>query len=74
MLMSKYLKLSLKEIVKQMMHKFLICSYPQKKQQKEVALVCEEGIYDVKAINNLLIPQSSETLLIKKPQTVPEKT
>jgi hypothetical protein len=56
------------------MHKFLICSYPQKKQQKEVALVCEEGIYDVKAINNLLIPQSSETLLIKKPQTVPEKT
>ncbi len=25
-------------------------------EQKEVALVCEEGIFEVEAINNLLVP------------------
>jgi hypothetical protein len=32
-------------------------------QHKEVALVCEEGIFEVEAISNLLIPQTSKTIL-----------
>ncbi len=40
-------------------------------QHKEVALVCEEGIFDVKAISNMLVPQSSKTILVQKPQIVP---
>jgi hypothetical protein len=36
-------------------------------------LVCEEGISKVEAINNLLVPQSSKTLLAQKPQIVLEK-
>jgi hypothetical protein len=34
-------------------------------------LVCEEGIFDVKAISNMLVPQSSKTILVQKPQIVP---
>jgi hypothetical protein len=36
-------------------------------QHKEVALVCEEGIFEVEAINNLSIPQSNKTILAHKP-------
>jgi hypothetical protein len=32
-------------------------------QHKEVAFVCEEGIFEVEAINNLLVPQISKTIL-----------
>ncbi len=32
-------------------------------QHKEETLVCEEGISKVEAINNLLVPQSSKTIL-----------
>jgi hypothetical protein len=32
-------------------------------QHKEVALVCEERIFEIEAISNLLIPQSSKTIL-----------
>jgi hypothetical protein len=34
-------------------------------------LVCEEGIFDIKVINNLLVPQSSKIGLAQKPQTIP---
>ncbi len=37
-------------------------------------MVCEKGIYDVETISNMLVPQSSETLLIHKLQTIPKKT
>ncbi len=42
-------------------------------QHKEATLVCEEGIFKVEAISNLLAPQSSKTILAKKPQTILEK-
>jgi hypothetical protein len=32
-------------------------------QHKEATLVCEEGISEVKTISNLLVPQSSKTIL-----------
>ncbi len=37
-------------------------------------MVCEEGIYEVKAISKLLVPQSSKIVLAQKPQTVLKKT
>jgi hypothetical protein len=37
-------------------------------------LVCEEGIYEVEAINNLLISQNNKIILAKKPQTIFLKT
>jgi hypothetical protein len=43
-------------------------------QHKKSTLVYEEGIYEVEAISNLLVPQSSKTILAKKPQTILEKT
>jgi hypothetical protein len=42
-------------------------------QLKEGALVCEKGISNVEAINNLLVPQSSKTILTQKPQIVLDK-
>ncbi len=44
------------------------------KQHNEVALVCEKIISEVEAINNMLVPQSSETVSAQKPLTIPEKT
>ncbi len=41
---------------------------------KEVALVCEEGIFEVEAISNLLVPQSYKTTSAQKPHTILEKT
>jgi hypothetical protein len=41
---------------------------------KEIALVCEEGIFEVEAISNLLVPQSNKTISTHKPHTIPEKT
>jgi hypothetical protein len=35
-------------------------------------LVCE-GIFEVEAINNLLVPQCSKIVLAEKPQKVPKK-
>ncbi len=32
-------------------------------QHKEATLVCEEGIFEEKAINNILVPQSSKIVL-----------
>jgi hypothetical protein len=32
-------------------------------QHKEATLVCEEGIFEVEAIHNLLIPQSNKIIL-----------
>jgi len=37
-------------------------------------LVCEEGIFEIKTINNLLVPQNRKTTLAQKPPTIPEKT
>jgi hypothetical protein len=37
-------------------------------------LVCENGIYEVKAISDLSIPQNSKSILIQKPQIVLKKT
>jgi hypothetical protein len=37
-------------------------------------LVCEEGIFEVKVISNLSIPQNNKTILAQKPQIVLEKT
>jgi hypothetical protein len=31
-------------------------------QHKEITLVCEEGIFEVKAISNILVPQSSKII------------
>jgi hypothetical protein len=42
-------------------------------QCKEATLVCEEGLYGVEAIKNLLIPQNSKTILVEKPWTIIEK-
>jgi hypothetical protein len=42
-------------------------------QHKEATLVCEEEIFTVEAISNLLVPQSSKIILAKKPQTILEK-
>ncbi len=36
-------------------------------------MICEEGIFKVEAINNLLVPQNNKTILVQKPQTVLEK-
>jgi uncharacterized membrane protein YobD (UPF0266 family) len=36
-------------------------------------LVCEEGIFEVEAINNLSIPHNSKTILVKKPHTIIKK-
>jgi hypothetical protein len=33
---------------------------------KEVVLVCEERIFEIKAISNLLIPLNSKTILAKE--------
>jgi hypothetical protein len=35
--------------------------------QKETTLVCEEGIFEVEAISNLLVPHNSKTILAPKP-------
>jgi hypothetical protein len=32
------------------------------KQHKEVALVYEEGIFEIEAISNLLVPHNSKTI------------
>jgi hypothetical protein len=37
-------------------------------------LVCEEGIFKVEAINNLLIPHIGKIVLAQKPQIAIEKT
>ncbi len=37
-------------------------------------MVCEERIFEVKAICNSSIPHNSKTILVQKPQTVPKKT
>jgi hypothetical protein len=37
-------------------------------------LVCEKGSYEVEAINNLLIPHNSNTILAQKLQTATKKT
>ncbi len=42
-------------------------------QHKETTLVCEEGIFEVEAISNMLAPQSSKIILAQKPQTIPKK-
>jgi hypothetical protein len=34
-------------------------------QHKEATLVCEEGIFEIKAINNMLAPQSSKIILVQ---------
>jgi len=39
-------------------------------QHKEVVLVCEEGIFEVEAISNLLVPQSNKVVLVQKPYIV----
>jgi hypothetical protein len=44
------------------------------KQHNKVALVCEKIIFEVEAISNLLVPQSSEIVSAQKPLTIPEKT
>jgi len=36
-------------------------------QHKEATLVCEEGIFEVEAISNLLIPQNNKVILVLKP-------
>ncbi len=36
-------------------------------QHKEATLVCEKGIYEVEAVNNFLVPQSSKIILAQKP-------
>ncbi len=36
-------------------------------------MVCEEGIFEVEAISNLSIPQSSKKILTHKPQTITKK-
>jgi hypothetical protein len=42
-------------------------------QHKEANLVCEEQIYEVEAINNLLIPHNSKIVLAQKPQIIHRK-
>jgi hypothetical protein len=36
-------------------------------QHKEITLVYEEGIFEIKAINNLLVPQNDKIILVQKP-------
>ncbi len=36
-------------------------------QHKEITLVCEKGIYEVKTISNMLIPHNHKTILTQKP-------
>jgi hypothetical protein len=43
-------------------------------QHKEATLVCEEGVFEVKAISNLLISQSSKIVLAQKPKIILDKT
>jgi hypothetical protein len=43
-------------------------------QHKESTLLCEEGIFKVEAISNLLVPQSSKITLVLKPPIILEKT
>jgi hypothetical protein len=42
-------------------------------QHKEATLVCEEGISNIEAISNMLVPHNSKIILAQKPQIVPEK-
>ncbi len=41
---------------------------------KETTFVCEKGIFKVKAISNLLVPHSNNTILTQKSQTIQKKT
>ncbi len=36
-------------------------------QHKEISLVCEEGIFEVEAISNMLVPQNSKIISAQKP-------
>jgi hypothetical protein len=36
-------------------------------QHKQASLVCEEGIFEVEVLSNLLIPHNSKTILAWKP-------
>ncbi len=40
---------------------------------KDVALVCEEGIFKVEVINNLLIPQNNKIISTQKTHTIPQE-
>jgi hypothetical protein len=42
-------------------------------QHKETTLVCEEGIFEVEAISNMLAPQNNKIVLAQNPQTIPKK-
>jgi hypothetical protein len=37
-------------------------------------LVCDEGIFEIKAINNLPVPHSNKRILVQKPSKIPKKT
>jgi hypothetical protein len=37
-------------------------------------LVCAEGIFEIKAITNLLVPENNKTILVFKCQTTPKNT
>jgi hypothetical protein len=43
-------------------------------QHKETTLVCEEGIFEIEAINNMLVPHTNKTMLAQNLQTILEKT
>jgi len=43
-------------------------------QHKESILVCEKGIFEVKALSNLLVPHSSKIVLAQKLHTTTKKT
>jgi len=43
-------------------------------QHKEAILVFKNEIFEVEAINNLLIPHNSKTILAQKPQIITKKT
>jgi hypothetical protein len=43
-------------------------------QHKEATSVCEEGIFEVEALSNLLVPHSSKIILAQKPHTITKKT
>jgi hypothetical protein len=36
-------------------------------QHKETTLVYEEGIFEIKVISNLLVPQNNKIILVQKP-------
>jgi hypothetical protein len=40
----------------------------------KITLVYEKGIFEVEAINNLLLPQNNKTILTLKPWIVTKKT